>query len=487
MKNKNSLGGSVLSLASSKFIKYGFVLISGMLLSRFRTLEEYGTYSQIMLVTNLVTAILMMGLPNSLNFFLARAETLEEKNRFVSFYYTINTGLSLVVGAILVLMTPVMELYFKNSLLSSFLYFIAVYPWTKIIMSSVENLLVVFHKAKLLIFYRIANSGMTVLVILFVQWMDWSFRHYLFLFLLVEIVFTLLTYVFAMLNTGKLHFCFNRELLIKVLKFSLPLGIATAMGTLRMEMDKLFIGFVMDTEKLALYTNAAKELPVTMISASFTAVLLPHIARLQKDNKTEEGVKLWNDVTVLSFIINSMIACGLFVFSKEAVLFLYSEKYYDATSVFAIYSLTYIIRCTYFGMILNTGGHTKLILKSSMLSLVVNAILNVTLYYTVGFDGPALATVISTLAGAFYLLHHTSRITGIKYSRIFPWKKCGQILVVNCCLGVAFWLVREVLPDTSQGLQIVRAILLACVWAGIVIVVFRKTIAEKVRCLKKIH
>jgi len=60
-------------------------------------------------------------------------------------------------------------------------------------------------------------------------------------------------------------------------------------------------------------------------------------------------------------------------------------------------------------------------------------------------------------------------------------------LVVNCCLGVAFWLVREVLPDTSQGLQIVRAILLACVWAGIVIVVFRKTIAEKVRCLKKIH
>jgi len=152
MKNKNSLGGSVLSLASSKFIKYGFVLISGMLLSRFRTLEEYGTYSQIMLVTNLVTAILMMGLPNSLNFFLARAETLEEKNRFVSFYYTINTGLSLVVGAILVLMTPVMELYFKNSLLSSFLYFIAVYPWTKIIMSSVENLLVVFHKAKLLIF-----------------------------------------------------------------------------------------------------------------------------------------------------------------------------------------------------------------------------------------------------------------------------------------------------------------------------------------------
>jgi len=196
-------------------------------------------------------------------------------------------------------------------------------------MSSVENLLVVFHKAKLLIFYRIANSGMTVLVILFVQWMDWSFRHYLFLFLLVEIVFTLLTYVFAMLNTGKLHFCFNRELLIKVLKFSLPLGIATAMGTLRMEMDKLFIGFVMDTEKLALYTNAAKELPVTMISASFTAVLLPHIARLQKDNKTEEGVKLWNDVTVLSFIINSMIACGLFVFSKEAVLFLYSEKYYD--------------------------------------------------------------------------------------------------------------------------------------------------------------
>ena len=484
-KNKKSLGRSFLSLASSKIIAYGLVLVNGMLLSRFRSLQEYGTYSQIILVINVATSVLMLGLPNSLNYYLARMDTPEEKNRFVSFYYTINTVLSIVVGLILVLITPLLEAYFKNPMLRSFLYFIAVYPWTKIIMSSVENLLVVFHKAKLLIFYRVANSGMLLFVILLVKWMGWTFRHYLTLLLIVEAVFSVIVYVFATANAGKLRVYFDRDLLVRVLKFSLPLGLSTAMGTLRMETDKLFIGFVLDTEKLALYTNAAKELPVTMIAASFTAVLLPHIARLQKNGKTGEAVGLWHDVTELSFIINTVISGCLFVFADEAVLFLYSSKYSEASMVFAIYSLTYILRSTYFGMILNTGGHTRLILRSSLISLGSNIVLNVGLYYTVGFVGPAIATVLSTLIGALYLLYHTAKITGMKYREIYPWKKCAQILVVNMILGVIFGFIRGMIPLSNEFARIAVAIALSCVWAGISVVIFRKTIREKLKTLNQ--
>lgn len=168
-KKKQSLLVSFLSVSSSKFIKYGIQLIATMMLARFRTLEEYGTFSQIVLVTNLAISIFMMGLPNSLNFFLARAETEEEKNRFVSLYYTVNTVLSFIVGLLMVICTPLMEKYFHNKLLSSFLYFIAMYPWTKIILSSVENLSVVYNRTKFLAAFRLTSSLVNILIILLVQ------------------------------------------------------------------------------------------------------------------------------------------------------------------------------------------------------------------------------------------------------------------------------------------------------------------------------
>ncbi|MBP3729599.1 MAG: oligosaccharide flippase family protein, partial [Lachnospiraceae bacterium] len=265
-KQGANLGSSFLMLSSSKFINYGIGLVSAMLLARFRTLEEYGTYAQILMIINLVTSILLLGLPNSLNFFLARAETAEEKNHFLSLYYSVNTILSIMVGGVLVAVTPLLARIFNNPLLESFLYFIAVYPWVKIVTSSVENLLVVFQKNRLIIAYRLAHSILVVLAILFVQVMGLTFRDYIAIFLGIEALFTALTYLLANLLGGRLRFSLDRKLLRAVLIFSIPLGLSTACGTLRHEMDKFFIGLVTNTEKVALYTQAAKEMPVTMIS-----------------------------------------------------------------------------------------------------------------------------------------------------------------------------------------------------------------------------
>jgi len=69
-------------------------MITAMLLSRFRTLEEYGTYSQLLMVINIATTFFMLGLPNSINFFLARAENNNERQKFLSVYYTLSTVLS---------------------------------------------------------------------------------------------------------------------------------------------------------------------------------------------------------------------------------------------------------------------------------------------------------------------------------------------------------------------------------------------------------
>ena len=78
---KSSAGGDVIYLTVSRIGVSLIGLATSMLLARFRTLDEYGTYSQIIMVTDLVATILLLGLPNSINYFLAKAETVKEKQQ----------------------------------------------------------------------------------------------------------------------------------------------------------------------------------------------------------------------------------------------------------------------------------------------------------------------------------------------------------------------------------------------------------------------
>ena len=141
-----TLGGDAVRLTISKVLTLTITMATTMLLARFRSFQEYGTYSQLLLVINLVSSLLMLGLPNSINYFLARADKQEERRKFLSLYYVLSTTISFIIGLVLVLAIPLIELYFKNYTIRCFYYFLALYPWSSIVSSSIENVLVVYKK-----------------------------------------------------------------------------------------------------------------------------------------------------------------------------------------------------------------------------------------------------------------------------------------------------------------------------------------------------
>ena len=155
---KQTVASDALKLTISKIITLSISMVTAMLLSRFRTLEEYGTYSQILLVVNLCTTIFMAGLPNSINYFLARTDDLKERENFLSVFYSLSTGLSLLSGLVLVLSVPLIELYFNNPGITKFVYVLALFPWTKIIMATIDHVLIVYKKMYYIMAYRVLNS-----------------------------------------------------------------------------------------------------------------------------------------------------------------------------------------------------------------------------------------------------------------------------------------------------------------------------------------
>ena len=59
MAKNGSFMSDAVKLTASKIIANGLMMVSAMLLARIRTLEENGTYSQLMLIINLAASIFM--------------------------------------------------------------------------------------------------------------------------------------------------------------------------------------------------------------------------------------------------------------------------------------------------------------------------------------------------------------------------------------------------------------------------------------------
>ncbi|GEM02101.1 Membrane protein involved in the export of O-antigen and teichoic acid [Halolactibacillus halophilus] len=482
---KQTIASDALKLTTSKIITMVLSMLAAMLLSRFRTLEEYGTYSQLLLVINLITTVIMMGLPNSINFFLARAETKESRQKFLSIYYTLSTLLGFLTGLVLVLSTPLIVSYFSNPLIEKFIYILAIFPWTKIILSSIDHVLIVYGKPNSVMLFRVLNSIAILLTIFLVELFDLSFSYYMIMFIVLESLFAIVVYFIVYSTAGKLRFNFDLKDTRNILKFSLPLGLASVVGRLSVELDKLVIGRFFSTEDIAIYTNAAREMPVTIIASALTAVLMPRLVRLLRDKEYDDAVNIWGNSIEISFIIICFVSFGLIVFAPEVISLLYSEKYLPGVAVFRVYSLVLLLRVTYFGMILNSIGKTKFIFYSSILSLLINVILNYIFYLIFGFIGPAYASFISILLVQLLQLFATAKSIDVKFTSIFPWAKLGRLLAINTFLAVFFILVKEQIHVDYIIGSILEAILLGAIWGIVYLILIRKNIIANWKVLNQ--
>lgn len=476
MRTGNSLGKDAVLLTISKVMTLLITTVTGMLLSRLRTFEEYGTYSQLSLVVSLFSSIFMLGLPNSINYFLSRADSKEEQQKFLGVYYTLSTLLSLIMGVALVGATPVIVAYFKNPGITTFTYFLLLYPWAQVVTSSIENIAVVYHKTRFLTIYRIVNGLCLLGAVLVVQWIGLGFQEYMVANIAVYIIFALLVYMFAYRFSGGFRLGIDMQLIRTVFAFSIPIGLAAIVGTISIEIDKLLIGYLLNTEQMAIYTNASRELPVTFIAASITAVLLPQLTKMLKKDRNREAIDLWANATELSYAAICLIVAGVFTYGEDVMTLLYSAKYLPGLPVFRIYTLVLLLRCTYFGIILNAIGKTKEILYGSIASLALNAILNPLLYFALGMIGPALATFLSMFVVLLWQLSRTAKYTGVTFGQVFPWKRVGWITLVNAAFAVVFYGVKRLLPLDGWITSLGESLLLGALWCVAYLFVMKKSI-----------
>lgn len=484
-KVTNNLSANAMILTASKILNTAIALLSTMLLARFRTLEEYGTYSQIQSVVSIATAVLLLGLPNSINFFLPRAETQKQKDVFLSLFYCLGTALSLLAGVILLLCSPLICTYYKNEQIKVYTYVLGLLPWINVITHSISNLLVATGNTKRLLVYNLLRSVSTLLIIFLVQIFEGNFQWYMAIYILVESFFALWVYMEVHSLVEKVYIKIDVGLLKAVLAFSIPMGLAAAVGTINVQLDHLMVGYFFDTETLAVFSNAAKELPFTLIATSFTAVLLPVMSRCFKKGEYVEAVDVWKKSVEFNAVILFFCATACIVFAPQIITILYSAQYLPGVPVFRIYSLVLLLRMTYFGIGLNALGQSKIIMRVSVLSLGVNLILDYILIRAFGPEGAALATILSIASGGLLQLWFTARKINIPLSKIFPWKELLRIALVNAMWAIPVCLVISIFNFSTDIYGIAAAILMGVGALLVYVLIYKKRVVGLYRSMGK--
>lgn len=489
MSLKNRFRGAAVDSLALTFVQIITTLL-GMAITKLVaanfSLTEYGTYSQALLVVNTTTSITILGLTNATNYFFNNTTDPKKQESYISTIFALQYivgGISAI--AILVLQIPLIN-YFKNADLLPFLWFSAVLPLLHNLLPMQQTLFVSIGKAKTIAF---RNFIISILRIAFVAIACFVTHN-----LLTVTIFSLLSqivqvvYFFCLL--GKHHFWINPfkakfNLLPNILKFCLPMAVYVMSRALLRDIDKYIIDYFMNPADLALYTNASKQLPFDMITASFVTVLIPITTRYINSNQLEKAKDTFKSYLRLGYLATWILAAGAVVVAKPLMIFLYHEKYLAGLGVFIIYLFVDMIRFANVTTILGGAGKSKTLMYVSLASLFVNFVLNVISikWLNMGLMGPALVTLLVSFLTILLMLHFSAKELHCKIIHLFNFKEMAlvitEILIVGGgCYKLNLWL---------ESLHLHYIAILFIVYGIYIAIMLALNYKKLLRCLKDIN
>ena len=434
-------------------------LLVTKLLSMHFSLHEYGTYSQAMLIVTTATSLSIFGLTNAVNYFYNAADTEEKKEEYVgtifSIQYIVGTLCAIVIMAIQI---PIIQ-YFKNDDLRNILYLVAWLPMLQNLIPMLQVLFVSIGKAKLIAGRNFVISVLRLAVVLVACFVTKSIITIFIVLLLLDIgqvVYFMVAFARRKFRVSVKYF--KKRLLKPILAFSIPMAVYVLTNELARDIDKYVISFFADTSTLAIYTNAAKVLPFDLITQSFITVLVPIVTRQIAVKDYEKARTTFTAYLRLGYVATWIVAFGVVVNAKEAMLFLYDKKYLPGLSVFIMYLVVDMIKFSNTTLILTAKGKSKVLMVCSLSALGANAVLNVILYQFMGILGPAVATVIITLGLVLVLLILGGKEIDTSLAKLFDWKEIVIVIIELAVVGFGAYLFKMFLYSFISSSIIVLAI-----------------------------
>ena len=428
---------------------FGAALIQGaniilyMVLARLMPTEAFATYRQLFLIQAIVSAMSFSAIPTALLYFCNASKSIRVKWNYIKSICILVLLLGLVIAMVIFFARETIALAFSNIKLAESLKAFAFVPLATMFVSMLASVFIVIDKTAIQIKVAGFIAIVKVVPVIVVAFVYHNFQAILWSTVLTHIVVGL----FSVLLIRYLGKCYPfkptvfRVFIPRLCLYSFPLLLASSASILGLKIDHLIVSSLLGTTIYALYTVGAFEIPIfSLIQSSISAVLIPQITRDIKNKDYIQAQTLWKTVSYKSALLSFPIAILFIVEAEYIVTLLFSEKYREASPIFALFSSLAVIRVMAFGLGLRAMGKTNIEFYCTLVYLVSSGIGAYFFTKHLGMHGAAIWVVINTIAYIILLALVTAKVSeyNLNLWHIYPVK----LLLMAFFMLFIVWCIR---------------------------------------------
>lgn len=433
MNNNTSNTQQAFWIALGSLFSFGFGIVSSMILSRYFSKEDYGTYKQVIYVYSTLLTVFTLGLPKAFSYFLPHVPENEAKSLIKKI-----TNLFFLLGAvfsiILFFASDYIAIFLKNPDLSYALKLFSPVPLLMLPTMGLEGVLATFRMTKFMAAYTVATR---IVMLLCVALPIMLFEGDYILAIKGFVIASFISFILALYfkyypvkNKGNDATSIQYK---EIFKFSLPLLTASLWGVLLKSTDQFFISRYFGTEVFAEFSNGFIDLPfMGMIVGSTATVLSPIFSKMsyeQVDPK-KEIYPLWMSVFEKSAMLVYPLLIFTIVFADVLMTTLYGEKYANSAIYYQIFNLSNFFNViVYAPLIINIGKvrfYQNVHMYSALLLIPIES-LSISL-----INNPlaiAIISVVSAIGRAIIMLLFVSKSFNVKFHNLFPFNTIIKIII----------------------------------------------------------
>lgn len=461
LKTTTSHSASAIFLTVGGMFNGLFSLTTAMVLSRLVVPEEYGAYLQVWLVYHTMMTVMMLGLPDSVTYFIPQMDARGQKMVIVQTAALLASAGMLISIVIYVFAEPIAG-RFGGRPVAELLRLLFLFPMFDLPPMVVELFLIATHRVGMSALVGVLSRGLQFVAVVTPVVLGYDFRMVMQVLNVSAFVRFVVLGVFVMHEYRSVKLMWDVTFMSRQLKYSVPLGLSGIIGALILQLDRIMVALFFGAREYAIYANGAFELPlVSIITGSAMSVLTPEFVRLYRQGRNIDILRLWHSAVRKVALIFFPVALFLIFYGRDIIVVLFSTRYTESSAVFRIFQILLFLRITKYGSLLMAAGQSSLILKVAGGTLLLSVALNLLFIPLIGLPGAALATVIGAYAMGGWQLQWCRRLLRVQWGEIFPWRSliwiavislCGAGLATLCTLRMSYGIMRA---STGLGIFIV--------------------------------
>lgn len=204
-----------------------------------------------------------------------------------------------------------------------------------------------------------------------------------------------------------LKFVFNFRLAKKLIKKSLPVGVATFLVAFYFKIDTLILAYYRGPAEVGIYSLAYKIMENMMMFWGFyMATVYPMMANFAGEGKNKEGTMLWKKSISAALIFSSILVVTGFIFAPLAIRILGGSEFSSSIFPFRIllFSLPIFFLNNLFYHRFLLAENMRIILHTLFFSLFFNLGANLFLIPLYGYYSAAFTTIATEIVIIFLYL-----------------------------------------------------------------------------------